>query len=252
MQTCINAGIDACAEKTAASMKIFNSKSNLLHAGTIAKMPLNAYIADRETTSWTVSGLLMIYIVALILAKKYIPVFGIVLFANKNKNITYRDFSYGFTQTANLLVAFSMFIVSVFFYLVELHAGTAHKIPPELFAIIAVAVCFYVFFKLAVIKIIGYVSENGELKNKLFAVEIIILSIFGLFSGFFLTLCFSSPSNSINIWLTTISVIIILLYLFKIAKVTMIFIAEKISPFFLILYLCAIEILPAWLIIDFL
>jgi hypothetical protein len=252
MQTCINIDIDAYADKATASMKIFDSKSNLLHAGTIAKMPLNAYIADRETTSWTVSGLLMIYIVALILAKKYMPVFGIVLFANKNKNITYRDFSHGFTQTANLLAVFSMFTVSIFFYLVELRIGTTHKIPLELFAIIAAGVCFYVFFKLTVIKIIGYVSENSELKSKLFAVEIIILSIYGLFSGFFLTLCFSSPSNSINIWLTVISIIIILLYLFKTAKITMIFIAEKISPFFLILYLCAIEILPAWLIIDFL
>jgi hypothetical protein len=252
MQTCSNTDFDVSAKKTTASMKIFDSESKLLHATTIAKMPLNAYLASREATSWIVSGLLMIYIVVLVLSKKYMSVLGIVLFTNKNKNPVYRDFSYGFTQTANLLIVFSMFILSIFFYLVELYVDKIHKIPLYIFAIIAATVCCYVFFKLIVIKIIGYVSENNELKSKLFAVEIIILSIYGLFSGFFLTLCFSSPSNSINIWLVTISAIIILLYLFKISKIIMIFIDEKISPFFLILYLCGIEILPVWLIIDFL
>lgn len=251
MQTCSSADMDFSTVKAETSIKIFDYNSKILHATTSAKMPLNTQIADRETTSWIISGLLIFYILMLILAKKYMSIFFNVLFTTRNNNPTYHDFSYGFVQTANLLAVFSMFVWLIFFCLVELHIG-ATKMSSELFAIIAVVVCCYVFFKLITIKIIGYVSQNIKLKSKLFAIEIIILSIYGLLSGFFLTLCFSNPFNNINIWLITISAIIILLFLFKIFKIIMIFIDEKISLFFLILYLCAIEILPAWLIVDFL
>jgi hypothetical protein len=250
MQLCIDSDIDIFASAMSAR-EILSNKSELIQAS-ITETPPNAYINNKETTSWIISGLLIFYILALILSKKYIPLFGIMLFSRKNKNISYHNFSHSFAQTTNVLVAFSMFIVSVFFYLVEKTANTLQKTPLELFAVIAIAVCLYVVFKIATIKLVGYISENDELKSKLFAIEIIILSIYGLFSGFFLTLCFASTIKDINIWLTVISAIIILLYLFKLLKIIMLFINEKISLFFLILYLCAIEILPTWLIIDFL
>lgn len=249
-QLCIDSNIDIFAHKTISTTEILSNKSELLHASVTETSP-NEYINNKETTSWIISGLLIFYIIALILSKRHMPMFGIMLFSRKNKNISYHNFSHDFAQTTNALVAFSIFIVSVFFYLIE-KSSILNKTPLELFTIIAIAVCLYIVFKITTIKLVGYISENDELKSKLFAIEIIILSIYGLFSGFFLTLCFSSPINETNIWLTAISAIIILLYLFKISKIILIFINEKISPFFLILYLCAIEILPAWLIIDFL
>ncbi|MDR2064826.1 MAG: DUF4271 domain-containing protein [Prevotellaceae bacterium] len=232
--------------------EMYSSKQELLHSSLIAEVTPNIFMNGRETTSWMISGLLILYIGALILSKKNMPVIGIMLFSKNHKNIRYNDLSHSFIRTTNILVAFSIFIISMFFYLIEKHASQLNKTPSELFTMIAIAVCLYFVFKILIIKITGYISENDGLKSKLFAIEIIILSIYILFSGFFLTLCFANPVYKVNIWLTVISAITLLLYLFKIFKIIMIFVDEKISPFFLILYLCAIEILPAWLIIDFL
>jgi hypothetical protein len=250
MQLCTNPDSDTSAGIIMSTTEVFGKKSELLHTS-VAVIPPQIHIVDRETASWIVSGLLIFYITMLVLAKKYIPTLGIILFSKKNHNLIYNDFSRILAQTSSLFAAFSVFIVSIFLYLVEKTSGSSHT-TLKLFAIIVTIVCIYIILKLITIKIIGYISENEELKSKLFAVEIIILSIYGLFSGLFLTLCFSDPIQNINIWLAVISAIIILLYLFKISKIIMIFIDEKISSFFLILYLCAIEILPMWLIIDFL
>jgi hypothetical protein len=124
--------------------------------------------------------------------------------------------------------------------------------PFNLLATIIIITSAYILFKILSVKIIGYISENNELKSRIYAIETTILSMYGLFSGFFLTFCFLNKNNSLNIWLIAISIMFSLLYLFKITKVIMIFIDEKISPFFLILYLCAFEILPMWFIIDLL
>ncbi|MDR1984350.1 MAG: DUF4271 domain-containing protein [Prevotellaceae bacterium] len=252
MQLYVNFNTDIYSSKIISSPKIFGNKSELLHTSMIAKMPTDINIPDKETTSWIVSGLLIFYIIMLILSKRYIPILGLILFSNKDKNITYHNLAYGFAQTANLLVVFSVVILSIFFYLLEKPVYITNQTPLKLFAFIAIAVCLYIVFKLTTIKIIGYISENEELKSKMFSIEIIILSTYGLFSGFFLSLCFLNPIQNANIWLAVISAIIILIQLLKISKLTMIFIDEKISPFFLILYLCTFEILPTWLIIDFL
>jgi hypothetical protein len=252
MQFSADSDINILPFATESTHKIFNSKSTALCASNIAEIQTNTYINSRETTSWLIAGLLMLYIAALMLSKKNLSVFGIMLFSKNQKNIGYNNFSRGFAQTANILVAFSMFIFTLFFYMLESHANELHKTAMELFTVIATAVCIYVIFKMLTIKIIGYISENDELKSKLFAVEIIIFSIYGLFLGFFLALCFANPINGICVWVTAIFAIIILLNLLKMSRIAMIFIDEKISPFFLILYLCAIEILPAWLIIDLL
>jgi hypothetical protein len=251
---CICKNMQFCSRSDVeiSTTEMYNNKSEQLHSSLIAETPPNIFINSRETTSWMISGLLMLYIGALILSKKNMPVLGIMLFSKNHKNIKYSDLSHSFIQTTNVLVIFSIFIISMFFYLIEKHANQLDKMSLELFTVIAIAVCLYFVFKILIIKITGYISENDELKSKLFAIEIIILSIYILFSGFFLTLCFVNPVYKINIWLTAISAVTILLYLFKIFKIIMIFVDEKISPFFLILYLCAIEILPAWLIIDFL
>ncbi|MDR0755012.1 MAG: DUF4271 domain-containing protein [Prevotellaceae bacterium] len=248
---CACPDIDISTDTAPPATEMPNSKPELLHASLIAEMPPNVFVGNREAASWLISGLLLLYIVVLIFSKKNIILLRIALFSKQNKLISYHNFPRFFIRTINLFVIFSIFIISAFFYLIEKDAGIS-KTPLELFAVIATAVCLYCVLKILIIKIIGYISELKGLKNKLFSTEIIILSIYGLFSGFFLTLCAVNPFNRISIWLTVISVITILLYLFKISKIIMIFINEKISLFFLILYLCAIEILPAWLIIDFL
>jgi hypothetical protein len=253
MQLCVNHDIDISTDGALQpATEMLTDKAKLMHAALMEEKPTNTLVNSRETASWMISGLLIFYIVALILSKKNIILFGIAMFSKQNKLIGYHNFPRYFIHTINLLVIFSIFIISTFFYLIEKNINISHKTSLELFTTIAAAVCLYFILKIIIIKIIGYISEQNELKNKLFSAEIIILSIYGLFSGFFLTLCFSSPFNQINIWLTVILAITVLLYLLKILKIIMIFLSEKISLFFLILYLCAIEILPLWLIIDFL
>ena len=215
-------------------------------------LPNAETIMNKETISWITSGLLAFYIFILVLSKRYVSMLGMVLFANQNKSITYQEFPYSFARTANLLVLFSIFIFSLFFYILGKYIHEARQIPVESVAFIAIAVSLYIIVKLIIIKIIGYISENDELKSKIFAVETIISSIYGLSAGFFLTLCFFKPYYDVTIWIIVASIIISLLFMFKISRIMMIFIEEKISLFFLILYLCAIEVLPVWFIIDFL
>ncbi|MDR3227035.1 MAG: DUF4271 domain-containing protein [Prevotellaceae bacterium] len=247
VQLYVNSDIDISS-----SLKIFGSKSELLQANTIKEIPNAGILLNRELTSWIISGLLIFYFLMLVLSKKYVPTLKIMLFSNKNKYITYHNFTHDFARTANVFVAFSMLVIAAFFYLLEKHISVPHQTPIELSTTIAIAIFCYVAMKRIIIKIIGYVSENNELKSKLYAIETIISSMYGIFSGFFLIVYFLNPNSNITICLTIISAIFILLYLLKISKVILIFIDEKVLPLFLILYLCAIEILPIWLIIDLL
>jgi hypothetical protein len=175
-----------------------------------------------------------------------------MLFPNNKKSVIYSDFSRNFIFGTYLLSLFSIFILTIFIYLVKTHVTVAKQAYLELITTITIIICTYVLFKTLCIKIIGYVSENDELKSKIYAIETTVLSIYGLISGFFLTLCFLNKNSSICVWLIIIFVILAALILIKILKIIVIFVDEKISPFFLILYLCAFEILPIWLIIDFL
>jgi hypothetical protein len=213
---------------------------------------VNVAISSREINSLITSGVLMFYILMLILSKQHILVVSKILFSNKNTNIVYSDFSYRFIVTTNILAGFSLFVIVTFVYLFENHFHDFQQAHFETFALIAAIALAYVLFKTLCIKVMGYVSENDELKSKIYAIETTILSTYGLLSGFFLTLCFLNKNHSIHLWLTVILVIFAVLFTLKIFKIIMIFIEEKISPFFLILYLCALEILPIWLIIDFL
>ena len=236
--------------KTLKQTEVFGKKPEL-NTSCVHYTP-SANISSKEINSWVISGLLIIYILVLVLSKKYFGMLGNILFSIKNKCVTYNEFPRSFLYAANRLSLFSICVITAFFYLLETHIHPSLQISFGLFAIIAAIVFAYIFFKRLCIKIIGYVSENNELKSRLYAIETTILSVYGLFSGFFLTLCFSNRNQGISTWLIIMSVIFVLLYLLKISKLIMIFIGEKISPFFLILYLCALEILPIWLIIDFL
>jgi len=246
-QLCVNSDIDILS-----SLKIFGNKSELLQTNTIKEIPNADIVINRELTSWIISGLLILYFLMLILSKRYVSTLKIMLFSNKNKGITYHNFTRDFARTANVFVVFSMLVIAAFFYLFEKHIYVPQQTPLELSATIAIAVFCYVAVKRIIIKIVGYVSENNELKSKIYAIETMISSMYGIFSGFFLVVYFLNPNSNIIVCLTIISAISLLLYLLKISKLILIFIDEKISLLFLILYLCTIEILPIWLIIDLL
>lgn len=236
-------------EKMLVQAKIFGKKTELNTSSYSEYIP-KANIGIKEAISWINSGLLALYILVLILSKRYIAIFGHMLFSSKN--VIYSDFPQGFKFITNTLALFSVFIITTFVYLLETHIHALQQISLELLLTIIAVALAYVLLKTLCIKIIGYVFENDELKSKIYAIETTILGSYGLFAGFFLILCFFNKDYNINTWLIIVSAILGLLYLVKISRLVMIFIEGKISSFFLILYLCALEILPIWLIIDFL
>lgn len=222
-----------------------NKNEHTLHAGYASNI-------NRETNSWILAGLLAVYVLILVLSKKYVAAFFEILFPTKSKNVAYSYFTRSFIFSINILALFSIFVITVFVYLFKSNAQSLNQSPLEFLAIAIAVVFAYVAFKTLCIKIIGSVSENNELKSKIYAIETAVLSMYGPLSGLFLIFCFLNRNYAINAWLIVISTVFLLLFLLKIFKITMIFINEKISSFFLILYLCAFEILPVWLIVDFL
>jgi hypothetical protein len=249
-QLCANSGIKQFDEQTQQQTEIFK-KNTEQHTSYLQYAP-NENACSKEINSLLITALLMIYIFVIILSKNYIAMSGNIIFPKKNNNAAYSELPHSFTFASGVLSFFSILVIAALIYLFGNKIYTLQQISFKIFAIIIGITLAYVGFKTLCIKIIGYVSENNDLKSKIYAIETTVLSMYGLFSCFFLMLCFLNNPHNVNTWLIVALITLALLYILKISKIIMIFIDEKISPFFLILYLCALEILPVWFIIDLL
>jgi hypothetical protein len=242
---------DVAKSKAISSAEMFGKKSTLQTTKIVEKQHEKTIIGDNM--SWAITIFLMVYIFVLALSKNYIVKVVRIFLSKTNRNLVYQDLSRNFVKEANSLVLFSILVVSALLFILatDIFDVKEHKIPVLTVTILTV-VCLCGFFKRLNIKIIGYLSENETLKGKIYTIETIISSLYGLAVGLFLIFNFLVEKESVSAWILIALAIIAILYIFKIFKLVLIFIDEKISSFFLILYLCAVEILPIWLIIDFL
>jgi hypothetical protein len=242
---------DTIKSKAISSAEMFGKKSELYTTKIVEQQHKNPLICDN--LSWTITILLMLYMIVFALSKNHLLSVAHVFFSKGDKNLKYEDLPRNFLKETNYLSVFSIFVVSAFlFVFFRITSEMQEQEEIVFFAIILAIVSLYFLVKAIIVKIVGYVSENESLKGKIYTVETIILSLYGLASGLFLVLNFFVQKQTVSVWLIIISILISMLYLFKFFKLILIFIDEKISPFFLILYLCTFEILPIWLIVDFL
>jgi hypothetical protein len=230
------------------SAQIFGKNSALKTEKRIEPQGKPAFIGNG--LNWSITGFFMIYLLVVFLAKRYVSTSYLILFSSKNQNLTYQSLSRNYQKASNMLILFTIFVVFLFTFLFATDFGSNNSLNFSSFVIIAVVL--YLVFKRIAISTIGYISENSMLKGKLFLIQAVIFSLYGIFSGFFLIMAFLLQKGNLKVWFTIVLIILVIMYLFKLFRIITIFKSEKISTFFLILYLCGVEMLPMWLIIDFL
>ena len=152
-----------------------------------------------------------------------------------------------------LFSASSLFVIAIFIYIAVLYDGvilvglSGFKIWLFSVAITAVALILRHF----VCTITGLLS--GE--TKIFNDYIITIYQTYRFAGFFLfiviTLFFYTPLITAKSCLITGCIIVAILYLIRFFRLFLLFINHKISIFYLILYFCALEILPVLILIKY-
>ena len=147
----------------------------------------------------------------------------------------------------------SLFIISIFAYFAILYRGIISNGLSEftIWLLSAVTIAVAVTLRHFICAITGMVSGATEIFNDY------IITVYQAyrFTGFFLSvlvvLFLYTPLIAAESCLITGCIIIAILYLIRISRLFLLFINYKVSIFYLILYLCALEILPVLLSIKY-
>ncbi len=177
-----------------------------------------------------------------------------IVFSNKYAHTAYRNISPGIQLFQMLLGLLSMISISTFMLFAEIHFDiTFLNLEPGLLWLlnllfISLAILLRYILNLSV----GSVSRTGNLFKEYFfniSRSYKLIGIILMILNFCISYLVSIPDKYIIFF--SFSIVSILL-LFRIIRLVYIFLIRRFSLFYLILYLCALEILPALIFIKYL
>ncbi len=173
----------------------------------------------------------------------------------KNANILFRNRS-ALYQTASSLLLLSAFITITLFLYLFLKAffpGVVSVLSPlRVYAsIFGVVGGVYLYFQL-MLRVVAYLSLSGEMLGEYRHFTKLYFIVTGLYL-FPLTAVIPYLYQGIAERLLLAGAgLVVFFYLFRIVKLISLFLRERFSFFFMILYLCALEILPVALLLKYL
>jgi len=177
-----------------------------------------------------------------------------IVFSNKFAHTAYRNISPGIQLFQILLGLLSLISISTFLLFAEIHFNVIflNLKAGLLWLINLLFISIAIILRYIVNHIVGSVTRTRDLFKEYFfniSRSYKLLGIILLILNFFVSYLVSIPDKYIIFF--SFSVISVLL-LFRIIRLVYIFLIRRFSLFYLILYLCALEILPALIFIKYL
>jgi len=177
-----------------------------------------------------------------------------IVFSNKYANTAYRNISTGIQLFQMLLGLLSMISIPTFMLFVEIHFdfNLLNLEPGLLWLLNLLFISLAILFRYILNLTVGSVTRTGNLFKEYFfniSRSYKLIGIILMILNFFISYFVSIPDKYIIF--SSFTVVFVLL-LFRIIRLVYIFLIRRFSLFYLILYLCALEILPALIFIKYL
>ncbi|MBN1387965.1 MAG: DUF4271 domain-containing protein [Bacteroidales bacterium] len=177
-----------------------------------------------------------------------------IVFSNKFAQTAYRNSSPGIEIFQLMLGLISLISISTFILFTELHFEiTFYNLGPGLLWLFnLLLVSLAIVLRYIVISAIGSVTRTKDTFREYFfniSQDYKLIGIILMLLNFFISYLVSIPDKYI-IFLSFL--IISVIFLIRIIRLVYIFLIRRFSLFYLILYLCALEILPALIFIRYL
>jgi hypothetical protein len=215
------------------------------------KLPLQPLHAD-----WIIGILLIVtFLFSVIRAtsKSMLPdVLRFFLFRGINDPVS-RDTGRLYNWQSSILNLISFFIIALFFYCA---ASYYNLIPSGISGFLFWLISLSIIILVATLRHVACVL-TGDLsgEREIFKEYLFVIYLSYRFGSFFLLalIIFMSYTNLMSVSLSIISGLIVagIMYLISVSRLLIIFLNRNISIFYLILYLCALEILPVSIIIKY-
>ncbi len=177
-----------------------------------------------------------------------------IVFSNKYANTAYRNISPGIQLFQMLLGLLSMISISTFMLFAEIHfdINFLNLEPGLLWLLNLLFISLAILLRYILNLSVGSVTRTGNLFKEYFfniSRSYKLIGIILMLLNFCISYLVSIPDKYIIFF--SFSIVSILL-LFRIIRLVYIFLIRRFSLFYLILYLCALEILPALIFIKYL
>jgi len=177
-----------------------------------------------------------------------------IVFSNKYAITSYRNINPGIELFQVLLGVLSMISIATFMLFLEIHFDiTFYTLKPFglwLFNLLLVSII--VFFRYMVILILGAITRTREaFREYLFSVSrnFKLIGVLLMFLNLFIAYLAGLPDKYL-IYASFLMIGIILF--FRLIRLVNIFLSRRFSLFYLILYLCTLEFLPALILVRYL
>lgn len=196
----------------------------------------------------------LIYLVVSLVEKYSLSRIVKIVFNNKFAYKTYRNISHGVQFFQMMLGILSLISISTFILFAELHFDIIFfGLPPfQLWLFNLVMISAAIGLRYLVNLAAGSLSRTGDLFSEYFfsiSRSYKLMGIVLMIMNFFISYLVSIP-DSYLIFLS-FSIIAIIMF-FRLIRLVYLFLKRRFSLFYMILYLCALEILPALILLKYL
>lgn len=177
-----------------------------------------------------------------------------IVFSNKFAHTSFRNVNPGVQIFQMLLGLLSFISISTFLLLTELHFNIIFfDLEPVFLWIFNLAlISLVVTLRFIIINIIGFISNTKETFKEYFfniSRSYKLIGILMMIMNFFIVYLVIVP----DIWFIYLSFLLItIIMIFRVIRLIYIFLLNRLSLYYMILYLCALEIFPVLIIIRYL
>lgn len=177
-----------------------------------------------------------------------------IVFSNKFAQSIYRNITPGVQISRLMLGALSIISIATFIMIVELHFDIAfNNLKPQILWLINLLfISLAIGLRYILIIVVGYVTRTTDAFSEYFfniSSGYKLIGILLMFLNFLISYLVSIP----DVYIIFFSFLIIsVILLFRTIRLVYIFLIRRFSLFYLILYLCALEIIPALIFIKYL
>ncbi len=225
------------------------SSKNSLGAGIPRKYPMD--------TPWSFALIFALPLLAMLLiyySRGYLKRIPLLLVNIKAAHKEYREGQQNLNRTLSLLAWFSLVPATfLIIYLLRNYASSLeHNVGLSAIPIVVGIILAYIALKHSVLYIASVLTFSKEFTRELLYNGGLFVGAWGFISFFFVLLLFIYDGKQLDILLYIVALLCILFILLYLVRTLQLFLTEKISLFFWILYLCTLEISPVLLVINYL
>lgn len=247
--------------KTVTAQELYGVKSTLLakptHPYTTGDgIPRNYPLGS----SWAFLPIIGVLLLALLLiryTRSYLGQLFLLLVSNKRAHKQYKSNLQNFNRTLLTLTLFSIVPITILAtYILNTFPNQLVidlDVNYELYLIAGVFFLGFFLLKSLILSVAGILTYEEKLIQELRYNSRIFLGAWGvIILSFVILLAVGDNETNKLTFLYTIAAISILLFILYLIRGFQLFFSEKVSIFFWILYLCALELLPVLLVFDYL